>query len=195
VSDNDDIRALKASRDIIDDLLAEHRGLKAMRRNMRNSQAGVRSPNLEPHRGDRYEDLELPEGGTVKVRVPTNDPTGEAVAGRADEASQALTASRTLYKRLYALALQAAAERDEWAPVEGAQRPVGGPGEDWCSSCWRSNQHCEPVSGHHAGRCRWCGDWKREYGEDPPLTLLRLHHQGERITVQMVERYTRKKAG
>lgn len=180
---------------VVADLLNPIRGRDAMRANMVNSQAGVRSPNLQPHGGDRYEDIPDPTSpdGMLRVRVPSNDPTGEAALG-VDEASQALARLDGLLRQLETACRGLAGLRDEWAPKEGASRPVDGPGEDWCSSCWRDGQHCEPVSGHHAGRCRWCGTWRSEHGEDPPLALLRMHHQGERITVQMAERYSRKKA-
>lgn len=186
-----DRRQLEAVAKVVADLLADHRGVEAMVRNMRDSQAGVRSPNLQPHRGDRYEDVEFPEG-TVRVRVPTNDPTGEAAAGRGDEATASLARRLTVQKRLYDAAMEYAALRDEWAPVEGAQRPVGGPGDDWCRSCHRDNQHCEPVSDRYHGLCRWCGDYKGAEGGLPPLPILRARHRGERITQAMVKQYTRK---
>ena len=65
---------------------------------------------------------------------------------------------------------------------------------DWCTSCYRDGQHHTPVSIDQRGRkryedlCRWCGDFKTAHDTLPTMPVLRAHHEGRRITVQMVER-------
>lgn len=59
--------------------------------------------------------------------------------------------------------------------------------DGWCGSCWRDDQHLEPVAeGRYRGRCRPCGDWRGENGADPPVPLLKLRHSGRRITTAAV---------
>lgn len=66
--------------------------------------------------------------------------------------------------------------------------------EDWCTSCFRDDQHHVPVtlrrsdgSPYYAGLCKWCGDFRREHGQLPSLPILRARHQGKRITSRMID--------
>jgi hypothetical protein len=62
--------------------------------------------------------------------------------------------------------------------------------DGWCGSCWRDDQHLTPVAerpngtAYYRGRCRFCGEWKANTREDPPLEVLRPHHEGRRIRVR-----------
>lgn len=57
----------------------------------------------------------------------------------------------------------------------------------YCQSCLRL-RHYEVARTPTAPDCWWCYRLKRERGEYPPLPLLALHHRGERMTVNLVER-------
>lgn len=65
--------------------------------------------------------------------------------------------------------------------------------KDWCTSCYRDNQHHEPVSVDGRGRvryeglCRWCGDFHKAHGVLPSRKLLEHRHAGRRITEPMVQ--------
>lgn len=62
--------------------------------------------------------------------------------------------------------------------------------DGWCLSCWRDDQHLEPISvrptgqAYYRDRCRPCGQWRNEHGEDPPPDILRARHTGRRIRVK-----------
>jgi hypothetical protein len=61
--------------------------------------------------------------------------------------------------------------------------------DGWCSSCQRDGDHLEPVwDGRYRNLCRWCAEFTLAEGCEPPLSLLRLRHQGKRITADMVDR-------
>ena len=59
--------------------------------------------------------------------------------------------------------------------------------DGWCRSCFRADQHLAPITLRPNGQpvyrdlCRFCGAWKGEYGQVPPLDVLRQHHDGRRI--------------
>lgn len=71
--------------------------------------------------------------------------------------------------------------------------------EGWCVSCWRNDQTCEPIAKRPSGepyyrdRCRPCGAWKAEHGQDPPLPILKLRHEGRRVTQRDVDAALRRK--
>lgn len=67
----------------------------------------------------------------------------------------------------------------------------------WCQSCARVKDHrgdpvCTPA--HRGSYCRWCGDWRSLKHSDPPVTILKIHLRGERVTERMVEQHTRRTA-
>lgn len=70
--------------------------------------------------------------------------------------------------------------------------------EGWCVSCWRDELTCEPIALRPTGepyykdRCRGCGMWKAEHGQDPPLAILQKRHAGIRVTTRDVEAATGK---
>lgn len=64
----------------------------------------------------------------------------------------------------------------------------------WCVSCWRNDQ--QMVAREKAKKsglyysttlCRWCLGVKNSHGILPPLEVLRMHHEGRRISVQVMD--------
>jgi hypothetical protein len=63
--------------------------------------------------------------------------------------------------------------------------------EGWCVSCWRDDQHLVPIekrasgpqkgSPYYRDLCRFCGGWKAEHGQEPPLDVLQRRHDGRRM--------------
>lgn len=59
----------------------------------------------------------------------------------------------------------------------------------WCVSCWRNDQTLTPIDTRPSGQayyrdlCRFCGQWKAEHGQVPPMAILKMRHDGRRITV------------
>lgn len=200
-TDLDRIAQVNLADNIIRRLMTVPGGIADMRRVMRETRPGPSSASLEDSRSDRYETVIMPEGPT-RVRVPSNDPTGErAIAD--DPAGEALAEFDELLHELEMVVRDLANLHDQWSP-RGLRRgdDEAGPGEDWCVSCWRDNTHCEPVtlrkvggSPYYAGRCKWCGDWRASHkNQDPPLAIIQARHRGERITSAMERRYTAKPA-
>lgn len=70
-------------------------------------------------------------------------------------------------------------------------RPKGD-GEPGCTSCNRLKMWA-PV--HRDGRCKWCYEWWLANKQEPPIPLLRAHHEGRRITSALERRLMGKKAG
>jgi hypothetical protein len=75
--------------------------------------------------------------------------------------------------------------------------------DGWCVSCWKDDQNLTPITMTTGGgkprprykdRCRFCGEWKAEHGQDPPLPILQLMHDGRRITTAAIERAMGKSA-
>lgn len=65
-------------------------------------------------------------------------------------------------------------------------RPDEAP-EGACRNCWTDNQHFEPID-RFKDLCRWCGDFRANEGQLPPLALLQLRHQGRKVTTADVDR-------
>lgn len=189
-TDGDRFKLLEIAALTATTLTGDKRNIVQVRRAILDAQHGARSANLEPSRGDRYETI-VTADGPMLVRVPANDPTGEAAIGP-DDAGAALRELDRLIGRIDDAFRDLLAIRDEWLPKRGLVKVDDGPGDDWCRSCWRDHRYCEPVSDRYAGLCRWCGDWRAANRQDPPVPILRARHAGERITRQMVERYTRR---
>lgn len=63
--------------------------------------------------------------------------------------------------------------------------------DGWCVSCWRHDQTLVPIAlrtsgpdkgkAYYRDRCRFCGGWKAEHGQDPNMDTLERHHDGRRI--------------
>lgn len=65
--------------------------------------------------------------------------------------------------------------------------------EGWCGSCHKNDQTCTPIAlmpsvapapsyPYYKGLCRWCGLFKKTHGVEPPIALLRKHHDSRTIT-------------
>lgn len=70
--------------------------------------------------------------------------------------------------------------------------------EGWCRSCWRDQQHLEPIAVDRDGQrryrdlCRRCGEWATAHqNQHPPLAVLRVWHQGRRLSEREYRRITR----
>lgn len=63
----------------------------------------------------------------------------------------------------------------------------------YCQSCYRDDRYLESIQTNSAGQryyktmCRWCGAFKADYGIEPPLALVVLHHQYPRVSAAQVE--------
>lgn len=60
-----------------------------------------------------------------------------------------------------------------------------------CRSCFRDAGIYEPVyAGRYRNACRFCGEWRAEHGDWPPLHVIRWRHRhpGKRVPVTIVER-------
>lgn len=86
----------------------------------------------------------------------------------------------------------------ENAPMTPAEAAI----EGFCASCWRNEGHRKEIDRDkndlkfYRDYCRWCGSMKAEYGIEPPLDMLKLHHDDKRITPEVfaaaVEKITAK---
>lgn len=174
---------------------------------------GAKTANLDPDRGgDRYETVLMPNsiGKQIRfmVKVPANDPTGEAVVAERDVPSDVMNDElvsllNSVNLDAYNLRVIVKAAVPQGTRVHkvtaetGADVAVAG----WCRSCHRDNRYCEPVATRKDGSkryrdyCNWCGEWAAAHkGQEPPLELVKAKHEGRHITQRMVEQATRKKA-
>lgn len=152
---------------------------------------------LGPAQGDKHDE----RGGGL----------GDAGHERADNAREDRRAARMHAQWLEALTMidegqQAARMIGAQVPVENKRRHdaqlLGSlAAEGWCTSCWRDDQHLAPIETRKNGQpyyrdtCRFCGEWKAEHGQYPPLAILVLHHKpGGRISQQQADRLA-KRAG
>lgn len=118
-----------------------------------------------------------------KPMPPVNDPVGELVM--------------TPPKNLARMAARAVVRSVE-AAVEELQRAVGvlldatpaAPKnvEPGCKSCERVGVWMPVFRGE---RDKWCYDWQAAHKADPPIEVLRAHHDGKRITTRLVAELTR----
>lgn len=118
-----------------------------------------------------------PVGALVVLRV--DDPRGDPIA----HAHHRLVSYLDQARRLLELA--------ESAGQQALPPPTARTEDDGCVSC-RRTKTWSPIS--RAGRCRWCSDWAYQHqGEDPPVDILRAHHQGRRITTHLAGTITRRR--
>lgn len=123
----------------------------------------------------------------VKMTGPS-DPAGSAAmavdVAVKDRARLAFLLDRAYQEMDAAMAVLAA-----W-PVHPAEREdvEPSPGSEWCVVCWKDDRYCEPITTRASGqpyyrdRCRWCGDMTKLLGTDPPTSMVRRRHRGERIS-------------
>lgn len=127
---------------------------------------------------------------TNELSPMPNDPTGDQAVDP-DEVAQLNSRLRKLVSTLRSAAAEYENILDQAShdPRKHPKRPDDKLDEDrWCRSCKADRGHLEPVAVHPDGRirykgeCRWCHDFKAEYGRYPSPTLLRRRHAGHRIT-------------
>lgn len=117
-----------------------------------------------------------------------HDPTGNAGIGP-DRSAADLRRMRRLIEAAINALDQAAGIAANY-PTQAAMLPdlEPTPGEDWCRCCWKHDKVCQPVttrpdgSPYYRGLCRWCGQWTKTLGGEPPTWMVRMRHRGEVIT-------------
>lgn len=114
-----------------------------------------------------------------------NDPVGNAVAEGNPATAAADQLAHCVHAAYTAMAAADAIRRTWQVPAVAASglRPLVGTDSAgapmWCTSCMRDAAYCEPAS--ERGLCRWCRDFQRRWGCEPPRTLLARRHRGQRI--------------
>jgi hypothetical protein len=158
-------------------------------------QLTARLRTLEPNLRHRAEDTALDgyprQSGPGGGQHGQGDPVGIVVAMRIDHPhrdTQAHAHTQLLND------LDAARRFLEHAESVGRQAlppPTSQTLDDGCASCARIKTW-SPI--HRTRRCQWCMDWARNHaGDDPPIDILRAHHQGRRITTRLVDTLTRRR--
>lgn len=71
--------------------------------------------------------------------------------------------------------------------------------DGYCRSCYRAGRVVDQAmhkdgTVRFKGLCRWCHDFKQEYGQLPPGRLLHKRHSGQRITEADVAKALGRKA-
>lgn len=151
---------------------------------------GPRSANLDPNAGGwRYDDEGEPipndTTGEQALRYDPNTSTGQRLVQLVLAGDRINTEIR---KILYAACPQNTMP-DNFEPDTPAQISAAG----WCVSCHRDNGHLEPVSMRPDGvrryrdHCTFCGQFKAAHTILPPLNVLKLRHEGRRISARDVE--------
>jgi hypothetical protein len=154
-------------------------------------QLTARLRTLEPILRHRAEDTALdgyprqsgPGGGSGR-----GDPVGVIVAIRLDHPdwdtlATTYTDVTTKLHRARRLLEQAESAGRRALPPPPAQNF-----DDGCLSCARIKTW-SPI--HRTRRCRWCSDWAYQHdGDDPPIGILRAHHEGRRITTRLIASVT-----
>lgn len=105
--------------------------------------------------------------GNAVVGPPVTDPIFKELRGIVMGVSDSLGKLRQSRARL----------------VDGSQYADVQPGEPMCGSCERINEFAEVF---RSGLCRWCYAFDQQHHRSPPITLVRAHHDGRKITRQMV---------
>jgi hypothetical protein len=119
------------------------------------------------------------------------DPVGTVVALRLDHPHSDVLghAHRDVVSKLHQA--RRLLEEAESAGRRALPPPANQNLDDGCVSCARIKAW-SPIS--RTRRCRWCSDWAGAHdGYDPPVAILRAHHQGRRITTRLVETITRRR--
>ena len=120
------------------------------------------------------------------------DRIGDATAARYHDEVQALArrilADLQRWQKIASIVLPPQPRKLQGRDMLAAQVAA----EGWCVSCWRDEQTLVPIpvkaSGPQKGQpyytdlCRFCGGWKGEHGQVPPIDILQRHHDGRRIT-------------
>lgn len=125
---------------------------------------------------DGYPTASLGGGG----RGGTADPTGRAAAIRIDHPAGDLIGTHV--ERAWALIHQAARILEEADSHRARALPPEADAHDddaeWCLPHLRAGI-CTPRD--KAGRCRWCYEFSRAHGQDPPPELVIKYHDRGRV--------------
>lgn len=129
----------------------------------------------------------------------------ESAAFTPDKARADLRKIDTLVRQARSVADQLDSVRSEWLAPDGPKLEKAKEAEPGCVSCkrlkikirdvWRpvwEPRHLLSGTGdkaHYDERCRWCSDWFLANGQNPPVEILRLRHQGVRITSAVLAKY------
>lgn len=119
------------------------------------------------------------------------DPVGATVAMRIDhpQADHLGHAHRQVIAKLHAA--RRLLEEAESTGRQALPPTTSQTHDDGCISCARIKAW-SPI--HRTRRCRFCSDWSYAHGsDDPPIDILRAHHQGRRITTRLVDTITRRR--
>lgn len=127
--------------------------------------------NSGPSRGNGMQ--RDPVGVLVALRI--DHPTGDTVRNAHTELVTKIDQARRLLEQA-----ESAGHR--------ALPPTTNNIDDGCVSCQRIRTW-SPI--HRRHRCRFCYDYLRGEGGDPPPELVRAHIEGRRITAQFVARLRR----
>lgn len=150
-------------------------------------------PGRMPARGERGGGM---ADGAADDRI--DDRREDAAAGRYHAELSALTrrleADTARLERIVAICCPVPAKNLQSRDMLAAQVAADG----WCVNCWKDNQHLEPISKvksrngdmvpRYKDRCRKCGDWKAEHGQEPPLSILQLWHDNRRVTTAIADK-------
>lgn len=141
----------------------------------------IRPPSTEERGGG--------SGGAASDQA-VEDRLGDAAAARYHDELKALVRRLTTdlrrLQRIAGIVLPAQPRKIQGRDMLAAQVAA----EGWCVSCWRDDQYLHPIEkdpkGHkrHRDLCRFCGGWKAEHGDLPPMDVLRRLHEGRRIRVK-----------
>lgn len=113
------------------------------------------------------------------------DPVGTTVALRLDQPNHDTLghAHRQVLTRIHAA--RRLLEQAESTGRNALPPPTGQHFDDGCTSC-ATIRTWSPI--WRTRRCRFCYDYLRAEGHDPPAALIRMHHEGRRITAGIVAR-------
>lgn len=136
--------------------------------NMTNSAPGFRSDTL-PATSGGGENTHPERYGTINNDLSTT----------------ALIELKHHIKLAFASAAAIARIVNAWIPnATPTSGPIAFDPGDWCSSCLRIGK-CSPR--HRGDRCRWCYDFQSNYKREPPIELVRDHHEGRRISEERIK--------
>ena len=113
---------------------------------------------------------------------PISDPTGELVAAKTKIADPIYGHARSVLRGLTDALGDLRMSRA--ALITGSQYAEAQDGSARCSSCARIGEWSDAYRGD---RCTWCHKFWLMWRREPPIDILKAHHEGRRITPQMVK--------
>lgn len=128
-----------------------------------------------------------------------SDPTGDmATTGHPDPARAVLEEVTALFAtldtasaRLDHLLRNWAGPSQKWRKALATEAAAELNDEhNWCRSHGRAGV-MEPAEYANGAQCRWCKDYSRDLGADPPVWMIEKHDRGKRITTADMTRAKR----